>query len=213
MIKYINSLGVTCLEAEKGYLLKRGNQTFKKAYLGKNDNISFYEEVIDEDYVFIENEEDIQVNNNITDLDKLKKELIKLSKSKLSDYLDNNPLFSRVKYEDGRYYNVTLEKQNLLLANISTYTISLQAGIQCPLTWNDTGNECELWTFEELLRLSLEIREYVHPLTSMQQHMELKIKSCKTKAELDDVNIEFNEETINEYYPIYLEKLGGLNEK
>ena len=47
----------------------------------------------------------------------------------------------------------------------------------------------------------------------MQQHMELKIKSCKTKAELDDVNIEFNEETINEYYPIYLEKLGGLNEK
>ena len=70
MIKYINSLGITCLEAEKGYLLKRGNQTFKKAYLGKNDNISFYEEVIDENYIFIEDEEDIQVNNNITDLDK-----------------------------------------------------------------------------------------------------------------------------------------------
>ena len=41
----------------------------------------------------------------------------------------------------------------------------------------------------------------------------IKIKSCKTKAELDDVNIEFNKETINEYYPIYLEKLGDLNEK
>lgn len=213
MIKYINSLGITCLEAEEGYLLKRGNQTFKKAYLGKNDNISFYEEVIDEDYVFIKNEEDIQVNNNITDLDKLKKELIKLSKSKLSDYLDNNPLFSRCKYADGRYYNVTLEKQNLLLANISTYTMSLQSGIQCPLTWNDTGNECEIWTFEELFRLSLEIREYVHPLTSMQQHMELKIKSCKTMEELNNVNIEFNEESINEYYPIYLEKLGDLNKK
>ena len=209
---YKNSLGIVCVEPDEGYLLKKGDIICKKAYLGKNDRAELYEQIVDENYIY-EEKEDIVTVKDEDNLSNLKKELIKLSKSKLSDYLENNPLFSKVKYEDGRYYNVTLEKQNLLLANISTYTMSLQAGIQCPLTWNDTGNECELWTFEELLRLSLEIREYVHPLTSMQQHIELKIKSCKTKAELDDVNIEFNEETINEYYPIYLEKLGGLNEK
>lgn len=182
------------LEAKFGYLIhnKTTDTCHKIVYLPDGANLDNFEEVIGEE---------------------LKNDKILQSKINLSNYLENNPLFSRCKYEDGRYYNVTLEKQNLLLANISTYTMSLQAGIPCPLTWNDTGNECELWTFEELFRLSLEIREYVHPLTSMQQHMESNIKSCVTKEELDNVNIEFNEKTINEFYPIYLEKLGGLNEK
>lgn len=182
------------LEAKFGYLIhnKTTDTCHKIVYLPDNANLDNFEEVIGEE---------------------LKNDKILQSKINLANYLENNPLFSRCKYEDGRYYNVTLEKQNLLLANISTYTMSLQAGIQCTLTWNDTGNECEIWTFEELFRLSLEIREYVHPLTSMQQHMESKIKSCKTKEELDNVNIEFNEKSIKEFYPIYLEKLGGSNEK
>lgn len=184
------------LEAKFGYLIyNKTTDTYHKIiYLPDNANLDKFEEVMLAD-------------------EQLKNDKILQSKINLSNYLENNPLFSRCKYADGRYYNVTLEKQNLLLANISTYTMSLQAGIQCPLTWNDTGNECELWTFEELFRLSLEIREYIHPLTSMQQHMESKIKSCITMEELNNVNIEFNEETINEYYPIYLEKLGDLNEK
>ena len=191
MIKYINSLGITCLEAEKGYLLKRGNQTFKKAYLGKNDNISFYEEVIDENYIFIEDEEDIQVNNNITDLDKLKKELIKLSKSKLSDYLDNNPLFSRVKYSEGRYYTVDNEHQSRITSQLLLYQANISLGLDYQLTWNEAGNICEDWTFEELFALSNEINNYVKPLVKKQQEIEVAIKNATSKDELNKIKIEY----------------------
>ena len=61
MKKFINKLGLICLEADEGYLLKKGAQTFKKAILNKNDRVELYEEVIDKDYVnlkeIIENEE------------------------------------------------------------------------------------------------------------------------------------------------------------
>ena len=191
MIKYINSLGITCLEAEKGYLLKRGNQTFRKAYLGKNDSISFYEEVIDENYVFIENEEDIQVNNNVTDLDKLKKELIKLSKSKLSDYLDDNPLFSKVKYSEGRYYTVDNEHQSRIASQLLLYQANTSLGLDYQLTWNDTGNICEDWTFEELFALSNEINNYVKPLVKKQQEIEVAIKNATSKDELNKIKIEY----------------------
>ena len=191
MIKYINSLGITCLEAEKGYLLKRGNQTFKKAYLGKNDNISFYEEVIDENYVFIEDEEDIQANNNITDLDKLKKELIKLSKSKLSDYLEDNPLFSKVKYPEGRYYTVDNEHQSRIALQLLLYQANISLGLNYQLTWNDTGNICEDWTFEELFILSNEINNYVKPLVKKQQEIEVAIKNATSKDELNKIKIAY----------------------
>ena len=191
MIKYINSLGITCLEAEEGYLLKRGNQTFKKAYLGKNDNISFYEEVIDENYVFIDDKEDIQVNNNITDLDKLKKELIKLSKSKLSDYLEDNPLFSKVKYPEGRYYTVDNEHQSRIASQLLLYQANISLGLNYQLTWNDTGNICEDWTFEELFILSNEINNYVKPLVKKQQEIEVAIKNATSKDELNKIKIEY----------------------
>ena len=191
MIKYINSLGITCLEAEEGYLLKRGNQTFKKAYLGKNDNISFYEEVIDENYVFIDDKEDIQVNNNITDLDKLKKELIKLSKSKLSDYLEDNPLFSKVKYPEGRYYTVDNEHQSRIALQLLLYQANISLGLNYQLTWNDTGNICEDWTFEELFILSNEINNYVKPLVKKQQEIEVAIKNATSKDELNKIKIAY----------------------
>lgn len=51
MIRYTNSLGITCLEPEEGYLLKKNGQTYKKVYLGKNDKVEYYEEVVDKNYV------------------------------------------------------------------------------------------------------------------------------------------------------------------
>lgn len=207
---YKNSLGITCIEPAKGYLLIKNGQTFKKAYLGKNDRAELYEEVIDVNYVFSE-DEDIQ-NPNMQNLNTAKNELIKLSKYNLSQYLEFNPLFSTVKYEDGRYYTVTAEKQNLLLTNIATYQMAQQAGIDCPLTWNDTGEECELWTFEQLLQLSIEIRNYVAPIISLQQCIEVNINKCATIDELKKVNIEFTKEAIEEYKPVFYEKLGFDNE-
>ena len=174
---YTNSLGITCVEPAKGYLLKKNGEAYKKVYLGINDRAELYEEVIDADYVFTEDETEVHDSQNIKHA---KKEFIKLSKYNLSQYLEGHPLFSTVKYEDGRYYNVTAEKQNLLLTNIATYQMAQQTGFSCPLTWNDTGEECELWTFEQLLQLSMEIRNYVSPIISFQQYMEVNINKCTT---------------------------------
>lgn len=211
MRKYVNSLGFTCIEADNGKIFtKPDGTTFKSACLGINDVPEKYKEIIDVNYVFTEDE--ITENTNNQNLNTAKKELIKLSKYNLSQYLEANPLFSTVKYEDGRYYTVTAEKQSLLLTNIATYQMVQQTGVDCPLTWNDTGEECELWTFEQLLQLSMEIRAYVAPIISLQQHIEVNINKCTTIEELKKVNIDFTKEIIEEYKPLYYEKIGFNNE-
>lgn len=192
MLIHVNSLGITCIEPEKGHLIrkKKSGQTFKKVFLGKQDCVENYEQVVDVNYTHEEEDIDnIQLDDK---LETAKKELIKLSKEKLSDHLENNPLFSTVKHEDGRYYNVTLEKQNLLLSNIVTYQLSEQSGLRFSPTWNSVGEMSEPWTLNEMLRLSLEIKDYVNPLVQLQQAIEIKIKECKSIEELKEINMDFN---------------------
>ena len=59
------------------------------------------------------------------------------------------------------------------------------------LTWNDTGNICEEWTFEELFTLSNEINNYVKPLIKKQQEIEVAIKNATTKEELNSIKIKY----------------------
>lgn len=187
---YINNLGVTCIEPDEGYLLKKGNIICRKAYLGKNDRAELYEQIIDEDYIF-EEKEDIKVNSQINDLDSIKSELIKLSKSKLKEYLEENPLFSKVKYSNGRYYTVDTEHQSRIASQLLLYQANTSLGLDYQLTWNDTGNICEEWTFEELFTLSNEINNYVKPLIKKQQEIEVAIKNATTKEELNNIKIKY----------------------
>ena len=194
------------LTPEVGYKLYsvKTNEYYTKVYLGKFDSVDNYREI---------KIELIETPSTTETLETIKEKRIKLSKDNLSKYLEEHPLLSTVKHEEGRYYNVTMEKQNLLLSNISTYQMSSQLGIPCPLTWNDTGEECELWTIEQLIQLSMEIRNYVSPLVSLQQYMEVNIKKCETNEELINVNVDFTEETINEFIPLYIKKFGDENEQ
>lgn len=185
---YINSLGITCVEPDEGYLLKKGNIICKKAYLGKNDKAELYEQIIDENYIF-EEKEDIKEYNQINDLDNIKSELIKLSKSKLKEYLEKNPLLSKVKYSEGRYYTVDTEHQSRIASQLLLYQANTSLGLDYQLTWNDTGNICEEWTFEELFTLSNEINNYVKPLIKKQQEIEVAIKNATTKEELNNIKI------------------------
>ena len=197
--------GLRILIASKGYKIYStlSNIYINKVYLGVNDSIDNYKEIAIE----------LLGEQQPETLETMKEKRIKLSKDNLAKYLEENPLLSTVKYEEGRYYNVTMEKQNLLLSNISTYQMSSQLGIPCPLTWNDTGEECELWTIEQLIQLSMEIRNYVAPLVSLQQYMEVNIKKCETNEELINVNVDFTEEAINEFMPLYIKKFGDANEQ
>ena len=120
-------------------------------------------------------------------LEECKEEKIALSKLMLSEWLANNPML----YSDGNYYSVTEEKQSLLNSNLASYERATAAGISYPLKWNSTGAECTEWEYADLTALSLSIAAYVAPKVSTQQAVEVQIRACETKEEVDGVVISY----------------------
>ena len=118
----------------------------------------------------------------------LKEAKIAESKTRLAEWLANNPLL----FSDGKYYSVTEEKQSLLNSNIASYERAEALGVEYPLKWNSTGEECVEWSYTDLVTLSLTIAAYVAPKVSPQQSIELKIKACDTTEELDRVVISYD---------------------
>ena len=129
----------------------------------------------------------------------LKKNQILLSKKNLAKYLEEHPLLSICKYEEGRYYNVTAEKQQQLTSKVLMATMYAQAGMPYNLTWNDTGDICESWELSQLQQLSMEIDAYVTPLVSLQQTMEVTINECVTQEEVLNVNVEYTDEQVKKW--------------
>ena len=189
MIVYKNKLGVTCIKPSEGYVLTRNGKTFKSVMLGINDRAEFYEEIIDEDYIFEERTVEERPKDDLT---KLKEELIKLSKQKVVDFINENPLFSKAKHKEGRYYNADNEHQTRLANQLTLYQMNLIAGLRLQLTWNDVGNVAENWNFIELLNLSNEMRNYVEAIANRQREIELLIKNASTKEELLSIKIDYN---------------------
>ena len=190
MLVYVNNLGITCIEPDEGHLLEnvKNGQTYKKVFLSAHSSVENYKQIVDVNYTYVESRKEIKENDNLA---KVKAELIKLSKANLSEYLESTPMFSTVKYEDGRYYNVTLDKQNLLASNIITHQIAQQHGLEYQLEWNDTGEVSEPWTLEEMIQLSVEIKNYVSPIVATQQRIEKSINECKSIEELQQIDITF----------------------
>ena len=124
---------------------------------------------------------------NEKSLEEYKEEKIALSKLMLSEWLANNPML----YSDGNYYSVTEEKQSLLNSNLASYERATAAGIPYPLKWNSTGAECTEWEYTDLTALSLSIAAYVAPKVSTQQAVEVQIRACETKEEVDGVVISY----------------------
>ena len=121
-------------------------------------------------------------------LSPLKAAKITESKTKLAEWLAANPMT----YTDGKQYSVTEEKQSLLNSNIASYERAKALGIEYPLKWNSTGEECVEWSYTDLVTLSLTIAAYVAPKVSKQQSIEITIKSCETAEELDKVVISYD---------------------
>lgn len=166
-----------------------------KVAMGKYSKLEDFTEIDDASYVPPE-----EIPDDSPDpLETLKENQIKLSKNNLAKYLEEHPLFSKCKYEEGRYYNVTSEKQQQLTSKVLMATMYAQAGIPYELTWNSTTDICEQWELSELQQLSMEIDGYVTPLVSVQQHIEIDIRNCTTQDEVLQVNVEFTEDNINKY--------------
>ena len=139
---------------------------------------------------------------NASTLEEIKQIMILKSKANLAQYLEDNPLFSKSKYEEGRYYKVTAEKQQQLTSKILMYEGYQKLGMPYDLTWNDCGEVCETWSFEELFQLSMEIDAYVTPLVKIQQTMEVNIKNSESIVDALKVNIDYTTENIMKYLNI-----------
>ena len=118
-------------------------------------------------------------------LDEEKTAKIVESKVKLAEWLQKNPML----YSDGKYYAVTEEKQGLLNNNLTSFERAEQAGIEYPLKWNATGEECIEWEYADLVQLSLAVAAYVAPQVARQQAVEIEIKACETSEQLAEVVI------------------------
>ena len=111
------------------------------------------------------------------------------SKTVLAEWLANHPM----PYKDGKYYACTAEKQSLLNSNLASYERAKNAGIEYPLKWNSTGDECVAWEYSDLLTLSLSIAAYVAPKVAMQQSIEVAINNCNTIEEVNEIVIDYDE--------------------
>lgn len=134
---------------------------------------------------------------------------INYSKKKLAEYLANNPLVSNIHGGVDKKYSVTQEKQNqltsiTLMANsVATQNESIKNNpeltdeqkkemyINYNLTWNSTGEPCEPWELNDLMILGYQINEYVKPLVTEQQYIEVAIKSKNTIEDIKGVPIDY----------------------
>ena len=134
-------------------------------------------------FAFVEPEIKPQYEN----IEEAKKAKIKSSKDLLKIWLEEHPLL----YTDNKYYSVSEEKQALLNGNLASYERAAKIGIEYPLKWNSTGEECTDWNYTNLLALSLSIAEYVAPRVNQQQLIELSIKACTTIEEVENMEIKY----------------------
>lgn len=118
-----------------------------------------------------------------------KKNKIKQSKNMLEDFLIQNPL----QWIDGKYYSVTQEKQSLLTSNIATYQIEVQANPEAIITWNATGEECVQWDIQQLCALAVAIKDYVKPMVTYQQRLEIQINNCQNLEESNSIEINYDQ--------------------
>lgn len=118
---------------------------------------------------------------------------LKQEKNKMlfAEYLASHPLT----WNDGKEYGVTMEDQSEISLNLSQYQIAVQTGIESPtLEWHARHEECEPWTLENLVALSMSISAAVYPIYRKMQQYKISIYGATSLEELDKVELSYVEE-------------------
>lgn len=118
---------------------------------------------------------------------------LKQEKNKMlfAEYLASHPLT----WNDGKEYGVTMEDQSEISLNLSQYQIAVQTGIESPtLEWHARHEECEPWTLENLVALSMSISAAVYPMYRKMQQYKISIYGATSLEELDKVELSYDEE-------------------
>lgn len=113
------------------------------------------------------------------DLQKAQTYLIKYTKDKLEEFLQENPL-----QYNGKYYSVTTTAQTHLDSLISAANDAADINISFVPYWNDINGKREPWTLTELKILRIQIQAYILNYIRQQQEMEELILNAKTINDL-----------------------------
>ena len=195
MYEYVNpDTNIRYFYADEGKKILVADILVDKIAVTPHATMDMFEEVDDATYIPPE-----KPSEDPKELTQLQENQIKLSKLNLSAYLETHPLFSNVKYEEGRYYTVTSEKQQQMTSKMMLNELYKAQGIPYTLTWNDTGNVCEEWTEVELATLSMQVDAYVTPLIKMQQTIEVEIKNATTQEEVLQIDVTYSDDNIQKY--------------
>ncbi len=119
---------------------------------------------------------------------------LKQEKNKLlfAEYLASHPLT----WTDGKEYGVTMEDQSEISLNLSQYQIAVQAGIESPtLEWHARHEECQPWTLENLVALSMSISAAVYPMYRLMQQYKISIYGAASLEELEQVELDYADQT------------------
>ena len=147
------------------------------------------------------------VNEDELGLEDLKAYRVAKSKLNLADYLEVTKITSTAHQGVAAEYSITQEKQSQLMAVIMMCTLNPEY----KPSWNAAGAVCTYdWTVDELQLLAADIEEFVRPLVSMQQTMEVEIMLAATIEEVKAISIEFGnvvvepevEEPVEEETPV-----------
>lgn len=121
-------------------------------------------------------------------LEEVKAQRIAQSKADLAAYLESHP----IQWTDGKFYSITREKQQQLTSKLFAASAAKQSGTEYELKWNSTGDECVVWTLEELFKLAFYIDSHVTALVSYQQALEKQINACQTAEEIESIVIDYD---------------------
>ena len=118
---------------------------------------------------------------------------LKQEKNKLlfAEYLASHPLT----WTDGKEYGVTMEDQSEISLNLSQYQLAIQAGVESPtLEWHARHEECQPWTLENLVALSMSISAAVYPMYRKMQQYKISIYGATSLKELEQVELNYAEQ-------------------
>lgn len=136
----------------------------------------------------------------IENTDELKRLRKVESEEALRKYLLNNPLISNVHGGKDAEYSVSFEKQSQMVAQFAKYELQKNAFVntgimpaeQNRLTWNASGEMCEVWTEEEFAHLVAQVNAYVYPIVEYQRYLETLIYTAESREDVLAVEINFD---------------------
>ena len=117
------------------------------------------------------------------------------NKAKLAEFLKASPIL----WTDGLYYGVTLEDQNEMSLDLSTYQLKQNLGdTNWKLQWHSVKSDCRDFSEEEFLGLLNAIIEFVYPYRQLEMKYKEAIYTATSKDEVKAIEINYDLSYLNE---------------